>query len=137
MSVRLAVVVACSLLVALSAQQQSLVSGSGTGRPTYIHNRHADVDFDIFLDARAGIARLVGATIRLDEVNVVLVDGMPHQMKIVGTRLVNRRIARPPTGVQAVFRSSPELDNYLRCNLTDGNPVLEEFRGPCTWGPAK
>ena len=62
------------------------------------------MDFDIFFDPGPGVARLAGATIRLDEVHVVLVDGMPHQMKIVGTRRVNRRIASPPIGVQDVFR---------------------------------
>lgn len=110
---------------------------SGTGRPTYLYNRHADVDFDVLLDARAGTARVAGTTIQLEEVNVVLVDGMPHRMKIVGTRMVNGRIERPPIGLQKIFRAFPELDNYLRCDVTRGDPVLEYLRAACTWGPGK
>jgi hypothetical protein len=70
-------------------------------------------------------------------VNVVLVDGMPHGLKIVGTRRVNNRIQRPPVGLHAVYRASRELDTFLRCDVTGGNPVLESFRASCTWGPPK
>jgi hypothetical protein len=112
-------------------------SSGGTSRPVFVHNRHADVDFDVFLDRGAGIARVAATTIRLDEKNIVLIDGMPHQQTIVGTRLVTSPIDEPPIGLQAIFRASPELDAFLRCNETQGNPVLDGFRAPCTWGPAK
>jgi hypothetical protein len=109
----------------------------GNGRPTILHNRHADVDFDVIFDAGTGVARVAGAAIRLNETNVVLVDGMPHAMKIVGTRMVNGRIERPPIGLQAVYRASPELDAFLRCDVTGGNNLLEMFKAYCTWPPSK
>jgi hypothetical protein len=113
-------------------------SGSGgNGRPTILHNRHADVDFDVIFDAGPGVAHVAGAEIRLVEANVVLVDGMPHAMKIVGMRMVNSRIERPPIGLQAVYRASPELDAFLRCDVTGGNHLLDPFRAYCTWPPSK
>jgi hypothetical protein len=121
----------------LAGGANGTTESGGNGRPTVLHNRHADVDFDVIVDAGARVARVAGARINLDEVNVVLVDGMPHALKIVGTRRVNNRIERPPIGLQAVYRASPELDNFLRCDVTGGNPVLEHFRASCTWGPPK
>lgn len=121
----------------LAGGANGMSSSDRSDGSSVLHNRHADVDFDITFDPAAGLATLAGTTIRLDETNVVLVDGMPSAMKIVATRRVNNRIARPPIGLQAVFRASPELDDFLRCNVTNGNPVLEYFRAPCTWGPPK
>ncbi len=121
----------------LAGGANGTTSSGGTGRPVVVHNRHADVDFDIIFDRGAGIARVAGTAIRLDEANVVLVDGMPKQQKIVGTRLVTSPIDEPPIGLQAIFRASPELDAFLRCNETLGSRVLDEFRAPCTWGPPK
>lgn len=112
-------------------------SSGGNGRPTILHNRHADVNFYVIFDAGAGVARVAGAQIRLNERNVVLVDGMPHAMKIVGTRMVNSRIEQPPIGLQAVYRASPELDAFIRCDVTGGNHLLEMFRAYCTWPPSK
>jgi hypothetical protein len=121
----------------LAGGANGTTSSGGNGRPIIMHNRHADVDFDVIFDRAARIARVADTTIRLDETNVVLVDGMPHQQKIVGTRLVNFPMDEPPIGLQAVFRASPELDAFLRCNETLGDPVLDRFRAPCTWGPPK
>jgi hypothetical protein len=122
----------------LAGGRNGTSSSSGADGSVVVHNRHADVDFDVVLDPSRGVARLTGgATIRLEEANVVLVDGMPRAMKVVGTRRVNPRIERPAIGLQAVFRSSPDLDAFLRCNETNGNPVLDYFRGSCTWGPPK
>jgi len=121
----------------LAGGANGTTESGGYGRPTVMHNRHADVDFDVILDAAARVADVAGTKINLDEVNVVLVDGMPHGLKIVGTRRVNNRIERPPIGLHAVYRASRELDNFLRCDVTGGNPMLESFRASCTWGPPK
>jgi hypothetical protein len=108
-------------------------SGSGgsgqSGSSAYHYLSEGGLTFTLEFDYDRKIVKLLNQEIPLDETNVVLVDFVdsPNGPTIVGYRWVDPVPAAqssPVDPVVAVIKRTPELFEYLRCDLSLPDPVM-------------
>jgi hypothetical protein len=108
-------------------------SGSGPGGSfDYQYVSEGGLTFTIEFDYDKRIVKILNQEISLKEVNVVLVDFVDstNGPTIVGTRWVDPQPPGQPSAVDpiaAVVKRTPELFDYLRCDLSLPDPVMKVF----------
>ena len=104
-------------------------SSSG-GESSFQYVTQGGLTFAIELDYQKKIAKILNQEIALTSTNVVLVDFVdgPNGPTIVGSRWVEPAPSgQAPAGdpIAAVVRRTPELFDYLRCDLSVPDPAMQ------------
>jgi len=117
----------------ISAQSRGFVNGGGGGGSyAYQYVYEGGLTFMMEFDYDKSIVKMLNQEISLKETNVVLVDFVDsaNGPAIVGYRWVEPAPPDPPAAVDpiaSVVRRTPELFDYLRCDLTLPDPVMKAF----------
>jgi hypothetical protein len=106
--------------------------GGGGGSYAYQYVYEGGLTFMMEFDYDKSIVKMLNQEISLKETNVVLVDFVDsaNGPAIVGYRWVEPAPPDPPAAVDpiaSVVRRTPELFDYLRCDLTLPDPVMKAF----------
>ena len=114
-------------------------SGSGAGGGAgpsgsfaYQYVSEGGLTFTMAFDHDKRIVKILDQEISLKDVNVVLVDFVDRTNgpTIVGSRWVDPAPPEQPSAVDpiaAVIKRTPELFDYLRCDLSLPDPVMKVF----------
>jgi len=106
-------------------------SGAGVGGSYgYQYMSEGGLSFMIEFDYDKRIVTILNHVISLEATNVVLVDGVDsaNGPTIVGYRFVDPAPTEQPSSVDpiaAVVKRTPELFDYLRCDLSLSDPVMK------------
>jgi hypothetical protein len=77
---------------------------------------------------RSNIAKIRGREISLRDTNVVLMDGVDtDRPTLVGTRWIDPQLSGTgdPRSNSMIMKRSPELIDFLRCDLTLPDPAMQ------------
>ena len=102
----------------------------GGGSSAYVYFSEGGLTFTMEFDYDKSTVKILNQEISLRETNVVLVDFVDgtNGPSIVGYRWVNPALPDDPSPVDpiaAVVKRSPELFEYLRCDLSLDDPLMK------------
>jgi hypothetical protein len=111
-------------------------AGRTTGddrRYSVLRLQEGGLELAVAFDRQARTARIDRHDIVLGDANVVLVDkvDVPQGLEITGTACVAPQIEQPPEGIDIVFRNSPGLFAFLKCDapLPEADAAVRQMVG--------
>jgi hypothetical protein len=104
----------------------------GSGSYEFVYLSEGGLTFVIEFDYDEKVVKILSQDISLEEINVVLVDFVdsPGGPTIVGFRWVDPMPTEQPSTVDpiaSVIKRTPELFEYLRCDLSLADPIMNKM----------
>jgi hypothetical protein len=109
-----------------AANERSSGNLKGT---TAVHIARGGLDLQVVFDARSMSVEVQDKQIRLGSNNVILVDGVDSdgQTTIRLAKVDATQLSGPRIKIQQVLRTSPDLVDFLRCDIQLSDPKAQEL----------